>query len=347
MADWFRSTVETLFGAERAERWLGENQAEFWRGRLDATDAKIRGLTMDPRFERAIIGLILLNAAILGLETSQTFMASYGGLAETLDMLILLVFTAEIAMRIYTYRGDFFRSAWGWFDLLVVAVSYLPSFSGLSALRVFRIFRLFRLFSMVPKMRRVIDGFFAAIPGMTGVVAVLGLIFYVSAVITTTMFGQVEFAEPPPGATLEDLQAVQALYGTLDRSFFTLFQLMTLEDWADGIVTPTLAVFPNAMIFFIPYIVITSFAVLNLFIGIIVDAMQEDRDQEEEEERKKLAAALEASDAEKALEADRIRRHDRAREERRFEEVLAELRAVKLELAALARAQGVDRASRH
>ncbi|MEM9724102.1 MAG: ion transporter [Pseudomonadota bacterium] len=346
MASWMRSAVEALAGAERAECWLGPGSRAYWWGRRKALGREIKRITADPRFEQFVIGLILINAVVLGLETFPSFMENYGWLAKGIDGLILFVFTVEIAMRIYTYRWDFFRSAWGWFDLFVVTVSYLPSVSGLSALRVFRIFRLFRLFSMVPKMRRVIDGFFAAVPGMSGVVAVLALIFYVSAVITTTMFGQAQFETLPDGVTEEDMEAVRALFGTLTASLFTLFQLMTLEDWAGGIVQPTLKVFPNAMLFFVPYIVITAFAVLNLFIGIIVDGMQDDRDHAEEAERKARDEAEAAVEAERALEADRVRRHDLAREDRRYDELLAELRAVKLELASLVQAQN-DRASRH
>ncbi|MEL6978514.1 MAG: ion transporter [Pseudomonadota bacterium] len=343
---WLKSMLAPLLGAERAERWLSETNERRLRDGAAQTSDRIVAITQSARFEQVIIGLIIFNALLLGLETSQSFMARFGGLAYTIDFLILLIFTAEIAMRIHTYRGAFFRSAWGWFDLIVVLVSYLPSFSGFAALRVFRIFRLFRLFSMVPKMRRVINGFFAALPGMSGVVLVLALIFYVSAVITTTVFGQAEIAALPDGATQEDLDAVRELFGTLGASFFTLFQLMTLEDWAGGIVVPTLAVFPGALWFFIPFIVVTSFAVLNLFIGIIVDAMQDDRDHVEQEERKEACAAQEARAAAEALEADKIRRHDRARDDRRYEEIMRELRAVKLELAALNQTNGRDASSR-
>lgn len=328
MVDWMKSLLDNLLGRRRSANWLDALGSGLGR-------ANIERLVSAPAFDRLIIALIILNAATLGLETSPSFMARYGEIAGALDFAILLVFTIEVALRIYAYRLGFFRTAWGWFDLIVVVVSYLPSLSGLSALRVFRVFRLFRLISMVPKMRRVIDGFFAALPGMGGVVAVLGLIFYVSAVITTQIFGQADFSTLPEGVTEEDVAVMRELYGTMGASFFTLFQLMTLEDWAGGIVLPTMKVFPNALLFFIPYIVVTAFAVLNLFIGIIVDGMQDDREQQVEEEA-----------AERKQEAERLRRQDIAREDRRFEEVLEELRAVKLELAALNKTQGGDRASR-
>lgn len=328
MADWMRSLLDTTLGPDRAESVLRSLKKDL--ARSDA--ARLVGHS---RFDQAIIALIILNALLLGLETSATVRESYGGLLNVLDNAILFIFTVEIALRIYAHRLDFFRSPWGWFDLFVVSVSYLPNLGGLSALRVLRIFRLFRLISMVPKMRRVIDGLFASLPGMGGVVAVLALIFYVSAVITTSLFGQAEFATLPEGVTEEDMATMRELYGTLGASFFTLFQLMTLEDWAGGIVLPTLKVFPNAMLFFIPYIIITAFAVLNLFIGIIVDGMQDDRDLAEEE-----------ADQRRFERAEPSRRQHAAHEDRRFEEMMEELRAVKLELAALVKAQGGDRSSR-
>ncbi len=231
-------------------------------------------------FERSIIALIIFNAALLGLQTDADFAARYGEFADRLDRLILSIFVFEILLRILAHGRNFFRYGWSWFDMAVVLLSFAPVSEGLSILRALRVLRLLRLLSVVPKMRRVIGGFFAAIPGMAGVVGVLSVVFYVSAVITTSVFGQASLATAPPTANAEDIQAVQEMFGTLASSFFTLFQLMTLEDWAGGIVKPTLAVFPQAMWFFAPYIVITSFAVLNLFIGIIVDAMQDERDDD-------------------------------------------------------------------
>lgn len=310
------------------ERWIDPPTQALWRRRWRRFLAGTKRVTRSRLFGNAIIALIVVNAALLGLETDQSFAETNGAWMDVLDRLILAIFTLEILMRVLTYGRAFFRDGWSWFDLTVVAVSYAPAFAGLAALRIFRIFRLFRLFSVVPKMRRVIEGFFAALPGMAGVMGVLALIFYVSAVITTTVFGQADFSELPEGVTVDDVAAVQALYGSLDRSFFTLFQLMTLEDWAGGIVGPTMKVFPNAMIFFIPYIVITSFAVLNLFIGIIVDAMQDDREHEAEIGRQ-----------EEAAKARQDRAEDLAREDRRFDEVLAELRELKGQLAALTETQ--------
>lgn len=259
---------------------------DAWRPALSrlADEGRVfaRRIVWHPLFERTIIALIIFNAALLGLQTDPDFAARYGVIADRLDRLILSVFVFEILLRILAHGRAFFRFTWSWFDMAVVLLSFAPASEGLSILRALRVLRLLRLLSVVPKMRRVIGGFFAAIPGMAGVVGVLSVVFYVSAVITTSVFGQTTLETAAAGATAEDVETVKELFGSLGSSFFTLFQLMTLEDWAGGIVKPTLAVYPDAMWFFGPYIVITSFAVLNLFIGIIVDAMQDERDDEAE-----------------------------------------------------------------
>ncbi|MEM1307748.1 MAG: ion transporter, partial [Pseudomonadota bacterium] len=184
------------------------------------------------------------------------------GLLQVIDFAILLVFTAEIALKFYAYRWDFFKSGWNVFDLFIVTIAWMPATDGLSILRALRILRVLRLLSVVPQMRRVISAIGHSIPGMVAVIGVLGLVFYISSVLTTKLFG----THPDPN--------MQEWFGTIGASAYTLFQIMTLESWSMGIVRPTMDLFPYAWLFFVPFIVITSFAVLNLFIGIIVDAMQ-------------------------------------------------------------------------
>ncbi|MEO1695322.1 MAG: ion transporter [Pseudomonadota bacterium] len=214
------------------------------------------------RFVGLITVLILINAVTLGLETSEDAMARFGGLLEVIDFVILFVFTAEIALKFYAYRWDFFKSGWNVFDLFIVTIAWMPATDGLSILRALRILRVLRLLSVVPQMRRVISAIGHSIPGMVAVIGVLGLVFYISSVLTTKLFG----THPDPN--------MQEWFGTIGASAYTLFQIMTLESWSMGIVRPTMDLFPYAWLFFVPFIVITSFAVLNLFIGIIVDAMQ-------------------------------------------------------------------------
>ena len=219
---------------------------------------RIGRLVEGPTAQRAIAGLILVNALILGLETAPSVMADFGGLLKAADRVILSLFVVEIAVRIAYRRLSFFRDAWNWFDVLVVGIALVPATGPLSVLRTLRVLRVLRLLSVVPSMRHVIEALLAALPGIGSVASLILLIFYVSAVLTTNLFG----ADFPQW------------FGTIGESMYTLFQIMTLEGWSDGIVRPVMAVYPAAWTFFVPFILITSFAVLNLFIGIIVDAMQ-------------------------------------------------------------------------
>ncbi len=220
-------------------------------------------LVRRPAFERAVIALIILNALLLGLDTYPWVHARFGAVIAWLDRLILAVFVAEIAARVIVHGRGFFRDPWSVFDFLVVAVALMPAAGPFAVLRALRIIRALRLITAVESMRRVIGGLLEALPGMGSIVALLGLIFYVASVMTTELFGA-RFPE---------------WFGTLGRSAYTLFQIMTLESWSMGIVRPVMAVYPWAWLFFVPFIVITAFAVLNLFIGIIVNAMQKEHEE--------------------------------------------------------------------
>lgn len=211
------------------------------------------------RFRNFVIVVILLNAIILGLETSVTVMAHAGGLLKVLDQLALGIFVIEIGLKLIAYRVGFFKNPWNIFDLVIVGIALIPAGEGLAVLRALRILRAFRLLSAIPKMRGVVQALLAAIPAMGSVIAILLLVFYVFAVMATKLFGG-EFPQ---------------WFGTLGSSFYSLFQIMTLESWSMGIVRPLMTVYPYAWMMFVPFILIATFAVLNLFIAIIVNSMHE------------------------------------------------------------------------
>lgn len=217
----------------------------------------LKALITNPRFEWGIIGLIIINAIILGLETDKEIYAAHGPLLEGLDRVILGVFVVELMVRAYVHGWRMLKDPWSLFDIFVVGVALIPATGNLSVLRSLRILRLLRLISAVPSMRRVVSGLLAAIPGMGSIVALLLLVLYVASVMATQMFGA----------------AFPDQFGTLGASVFTLVQIMTMEGWAD-ISGPVMEKFQYAWLFFLVYMLVTSFAVLNLFIGIIVDAMQ-------------------------------------------------------------------------
>jgi len=228
----------------------------------NASRQTIASLVEGRWFTIFITTLILINAVTLGMETDEGLVASYGSLLHLADRVILVIFTIELALKFYAYRVSFFRSGWNWFDLAIVTIAWLPTSGALTVLRALRILRVLRLISVVPQMRRVVAAIGHSIPGMVSVVGVLGLIFYVSAVLATKLFG----THPAP--------EMQEWFGSISASAYTLFQIMTLESWSMGVVRPTMVLFPWAWMFFLPFIIITSFAVLNFFIGIIVDSMQ-------------------------------------------------------------------------
>lgn len=221
--------------------------------------AALKTLIESRRFEAFITALVILNAITLGLETSGLMMARFGTVLVALDRLVLGVFVVELLARFAVYRSAFFRDPWRVFDFLVVAIALMPATGALSVLRALRILRVLRLVSVVPSLRRVVGGLVSALPGMGSIVLLLGLVFYVFAVMATKLFAH-SFPEK---------------FGTLGESAYTLFEIMTMDSWSTGTVRPMLDVYPWAWLFFLPFIIATSFAVLNLFIGIIVSAMQE------------------------------------------------------------------------
>ncbi len=254
---------------------------------------KTKTLVSSKQWEMVIVAVIVVNAITLGLETSSSVMASIGGLLVALDQVILAIFVCEIALRIFAHGPRFFLDPWSLFDFAIVGIALMPSSGAFSVLRALRILRVLRLISVVPSLRRVIGGLMAALPGMGSIVVLMALVFYVFGVMATKLYGE----------------AFPEWFGTLALSLYTLFQVMTLESWSMGIVRPVMEVYPSAWIFFVPFILCTAFTVLNLFIGIIVSAMQEEHEQE--------------------ADADRLAIHAEA------EHILAEVRELRKEVAEL------------
>ncbi|MDX1580542.1 MAG: ion transporter [Alphaproteobacteria bacterium] len=248
--------------------------------------SRVLALVESPAFVRIIAGLILFNALVLGLETTSHGAGQLGPVLFWADKICLVVFTLELALKFYACRLGFFRSGWNNFDLIIVGLSWLPLGGGFAILRAFRILRVLRLLSVVPQMRRVITALGHSLPGMTSVVGVLLLVFYVASVLATKLFG----AHPDPN--------MQEWFGSVTASAFTLFQIMTLESWSMGVVRPTMELFPWAWAFFVPFIIVTSFAVLNLFIGIIVDAMQTAQKEPRADDKAEIKAFAEEEVAE-------------------------------------------------
>ena len=259
--------------------------------------AKLQKIVDDPHTERVIMALIIANAVILGMQTYPRMMDAIGPLLEILDRIILAVFVIEITARIIVHRWAFFRDPWSLFDFIVVAIALVPATDNFTVLRALRVLRVLRLVTAVPTLRRVVAGFFASLPGMGAIGFLIGLLYYVFAIIAIRLFG----ADNPE------------LFGTLGKSLYTLFTVMTLEGWTNDVAKPVMQNHPWAWIFFVTYIVLTTFMVLNLFIGVVVNAMQAEAVKAEAEER----------------EVERVIIHEEAAP------ILAEVKRLSSELAAL------------
>ena len=275
------------------------------------------GDLMDKRsVQHFVIALILLNALLLGLETWPAAMASAGGLIIGIDRTILGVFVIELTARLYVHRAAFWRDPWSVFDFLVVAIALVPASGPFAVLRALRVLRVLRLLTMVPSMRRVVGALLAAIPGLGSIALVLLIIYYVFAVIATNLFA----ASHPEW------------FGSIGRSLYTLFQIMTLESWSMGIARPVMEHVPYAWIFFVLFILVATFTMLNLFIAIIVNAMQTYTEAEQQGTKDAVAAAREHIEADLHAEMRSLR---------------DEVRELKTMLAASARAQKLFQPDRH
>jgi voltage-gated sodium channel len=249
-----------------------------WRGRLER-------FVESNAVQNGIIALIVLNAITLGLETSETVMREIGPLLVALDRIFLTVFVVEITLRITAHGLKFFRDPWSVFDFLVVGIALMPATGELSVLRALRILRVLRLLSVVPQMRRVVGALLSAVPGLAAIGVILLLLYYVFAVIATNLFG----ADFPKW------------FGSLGASMYTLFEVMTLEGWAQ-IAREVMKVFPYAWVFFVLYILVATFTMLNLFIGIIVSAIEAEHQEEMEEAAEAVTTAKDEAVA--AIHAD-------------------------------------------
>src|SRR5688572_8655146 len=256
--------------------------------------ARLGAFIESPRVQTAIIALILFNAMTLGLETSEQVMERFGTVLVAIDHAILWVFVVEIGLKLFAHGTRFFRSAWNLFDVIIVGIALLPSSGAFSVLRALRVLRLLRLLSVVPRMRFVIESLVLALPGLGSIALLLVLFFYIFAVMATRLFG----ADFPHW------------FGNLGASMFSLFQIMTLEGWAD-IAREIMARYPGAWLFFMVFILLATFTVLNLFIAIIVNAMQHSHDAEKPPDPASEIRALRAEIGELRRDLERGRESTR------------------------------------
>jgi len=223
------------------------------------TRAQLQTYLETPLVRYGIIAVILFNAVLLGLETIPAVMDVAGPLIFALDAACLAIFVAELSAKLIAQGSRFWRDGWNLFDSVIVGVALIPGSGAFSVLRALRVLRILRIVSVFPRLRRVVEGLVTALPGMGSVFVLMGIIFYIGAVMATTLFGP----------------SFPDWFGSLPRSGYTLFQIMTLESWSMGIVRPVMDVYPYAWAFFLPFILMTTFAVVNLLVGLVVNSMQD------------------------------------------------------------------------
>ncbi len=229
-----------------------------------------------PAIQRLVVTLIVLNAITLGLETSAEVAARFGTLLGAVDTVVLSVFVLEIATKLFAFGWRFFRDPWNVFDFVIVGIALVPASGPLAVMRTLRVLRVLRLVSVMPRMRLVVQALLHAIPGIGAIAGLMLLLFYVASVMATGLFGQ-EFPE---------------WFGNIGASMYTLFQIMTLESWSMGIARPVMESHPYAWLFFIPFILVATFTMLNLFIAIIVNTMQEMHQADHQEEQAVIERAV-------------------------------------------------------
>ena len=259
---------------------------------LNGHRAHLRQILERPAVRNAILAVIIFNAITLGLSTSHAVMDRAEGAIHAIDRIVVAIFLVELTLKLYAYGLGFFRSGWNFFDAFVILIGLLPQTGSLRALRALRVIRALRLLSVVPQMRAVVQALFDALPGMGAVIIMLSIVYYVFGVMATIMFGD----------TFPDW------FGTLGRSLYSLFQIMTLESWSMGIVRPVMDVYPYAWAFFVPFIIVTSFSVLNLFIGLLVNTMQSAVEEKQDENIEELRVLVTDQTNKLASEVAALRR---------------------------------------
>ena len=277
---------------------------------LKTSNSALESFIESKTFRSAITSLIILNAIILGALTYSESLP--GGVVSALfwlDVAITIIFAAEIALKLVVYRLRFFKEGWNWFDFIVVGISLIPATQGFSVLRALRVLRVLRLLHVVPTLRRITEALLNALPGMGAIVAVLALLTYVGAVMATTMFGNTDNPE------------VLQLFGDLPSSAYSLFQVMTMDGWRFEVVQKVVDDgHPYAPFFFLIFIFVASFAVLNLFIALIVDALAASERAATDEHLDEIEEELDEEFSAADLERD---------------EIIAMLKSMKKEIVAL------------
>ncbi|MBQ7607419.1 MAG: ion transporter [Desulfovibrionaceae bacterium] len=218
-------------------------------------------IALDERFQKFIFVVIIINSITLGLETDDRIVAATGPLLHIVDEVALWIFVVELVMKMLALRMRFVRDPWNLFDFAIVAISFIPNVGWLSVFRSMRVLRVLRLISGMPRLRMIVQSLLLSLPSIGWITLLMLILFYTFAVMATKLFGP----------------AFPEWFGSLGSTFFTLFQVMTLESWSMGIARPVMETYPHAYLFFVPFVLLSAFIVLNVFIAILIGGMDDAR----------------------------------------------------------------------
>ena len=219
-------------------------------------------IVQHPLFDRSIIGLILLNALILGLETSPTLVAQYSEWFEIGQTFILTAFIIEALLKITAvapHLKRYFGDGWNLFDFSIIVLSLIPATGELAIIaRLARLLRVLRLISTIPELRLIVSTLLRSIPSMGHVMLLMSIIFYIYGIAGYHLF---HLHDPTH-------------WETLGISLLTLFRVVTLEDWTDVMYT-AMELHSWAWVYFVSFVFMGTFVIINLFIAVVLNNLEQ------------------------------------------------------------------------
>ena len=231
-------------------------------------------VTSSKIFKNTIVLIILINSIVLGLITSEAIYAKFGELLEFILSACVVIFTVEITLRIIAKGWRFFLNGWNIFDFLLITMALMPETGAAITFRVFRVLRALRMVSSMKKLRHIVSAILVSAPHVFWAAVLEMIIFYIFGIMGQNLFHE----------------AFPQWFGTLGETVYTLFQVTTLESWSMGIARPVMKVYPWAWMYFVPFVMISSYIVLNVVVGVVVNATSDISDDDNISMKDKIKA---------------------------------------------------------
>jgi voltage-gated sodium channel len=239
---------------------------------MAAARNKLTQLVESKIFERLILIVILANTICLGLETLPAVANSTGILFSALNKVFIGIFVAEAALKLFAWHKQYFKDGWNIFDFCIIVLSLIPTggvFSGIRILRILRILRSLRMISSIKPLRKVVQAILNSLPGIGWTGVLMALVYYIFTIMGINLYSS----------------TAPEQFGGFPESFVTLFSLTTMEGWQDT-VFPFTEANPLNWLYFLTFLILSSFILLNLVVGIVVDNIDTLSRQEEDEKKR-------------------------------------------------------------